>query len=301
MLLSADAREARFQQGLHCPHCAAPDVMRWGRQVGTGAQRYRCRTCRRTFNDTTGTPLARTRRPRLWAAFAECMRLRLSCRAAGAMLGVNAKTAWAWRHRLLAQLAAATSDRLEGIVEADETFLRSNYKRSRPVGRRRRKRGGDGSARGLGRDKVPVLVARSRGGAVRAAVLPAASIAAIADALRDHVSPGATLVTDGSKAMAGAAAALGAHHVGLSTKHGVRRRGLHHIQHVNAHHGRLKQFLAPFRGVATKYLHRYLRWQLFDDQARAMPPARARAVLLRNALPATPHCPTCGGALTTAA
>lgn len=34
-----------------------------------------------------------------------------------------------------------------------------------------------------------------------------------------------------------------------------------HINNVNAYHGRLKEWLRPFHGVATKYLDRYLGWR----------------------------------------
>src|ERR687898_823601 len=34
-----------------------------------------------------------------------------------------------------------------------------------------------------------------------------------------------------------------------------------HINNVNAYHGRLKEWLRPFHGVATKYLNRYLGWR----------------------------------------
>ena len=37
-------------------------------------------------------------------------------------------------------------------------------------------------------------------------------------------------------------------------------RGDLHIQTVNNRHQRIKAFLAPFRGIATKYLPNYLRW-----------------------------------------
>lgn len=295
MQLTTTDRETRFAQGLACPHCQHMDVMRWGHQRG-GAQRYRCRRCRRTFNDLTGTPLARTRQGTLWPLFAECMRNRLSCRRTAQVLGFNHKTAWCWRHRLLAVLAPQAETPMTGIVEADEMFVRSNFKRLTPAGRRRRKRGGDGSKRGLGKDKVAVLVARSRAGQVRVGVLPRPTIAAITATLAAVVQPTATLVTDASQAMRGAARALGvAKHVALTTKYTERRQGVHHIQHVNAHHSRIRAFLAPFRGVATKYLHRYLQWQLYDDQTRAMGPPEARAILLQRALPAEPHCPYCGG------
>ena len=34
-----------------------------------------------------------------------------------------------------------------------------------------------------------------------------------------------------------------------------------HINNINAYHGRLKEWLRPFHGVATKYLNRYLGWR----------------------------------------
>jgi hypothetical protein len=59
-------------------------------------------------------------------------------------------------------LTPAESPPLGGIVEADETYFRRNFKGSKPVGRRPRRRGTkNGSKRGLGKDKVPVVVARA--------------------------------------------------------------------------------------------------------------------------------------------
>ncbi len=34
-----------------------------------------------------------------------------------------------------------------------------------------------------------------------------------------------------------------------------------HINNVNGYHGRLKEWLRPFHGVATKYLGNYLGWR----------------------------------------
>ena len=34
-----------------------------------------------------------------------------------------------------------------------------------------------------------------------------------------------------------------------------------HINNVNGYHGRLKEWLRPFHGVATKYLGNYLAWR----------------------------------------
>jgi hypothetical protein len=38
-------------------------------------------------------------------------------------------------------------------------------------------------------------------------------------------------------------------------------RGAIHVQNVNAYHSRLRGWLQPFRGVASRYLGNYLGWQ----------------------------------------
>ncbi len=120
----------------------------------------------------------------------------------------------------MAFLAPAAPPPLSGIVEADETYFRRNFKGAKPVGRRARKRGTkNGSTRGLGKDKVPVVVARARVGDTRSVVLPGTSTtAALVTALRPLLAPEVTLSTDGSKAMRGAAMALPVRHVAWSRR-----------------------------------------------------------------------------------
>lgn len=41
----------------------------------------------------------------------------------------------------------------------------------------------------------------------------------------------------------------------------LRMRGIFHMQHVNAHDSRLKNWMRRLQGMATKYLSRYLGWR----------------------------------------
>ena len=112
-----------------------------------------------------------THLPQKWRAYADTMRDGLSTRRAGERIDVNHKTVWRWRHKVMAVLAPAEQPALSGIVEADETYFRRNFKGSTPVGRRARTHGTrNGSTRRLGKDKVPDVVARARVGDTRAAV-----------------------------------------------------------------------------------------------------------------------------------
>ncbi len=43
-------------------------------------------------------------------------------------------------------------------------------------------------------------------------------------------------------------------------KRGRHKEGIYHIQHVNAFHNNLGQWMDRFRGVSTKYLSNYIYW-----------------------------------------
>ncbi len=148
-----------------------------------------------------------------------------------------------------------------------------------------------------------MVVARARVGDTRAIVLPGISNAAARTAVfGPMLSPGVTLCTDGSSAMRLAAQAVGVKHVALVTARHQRKRGIYHVQTVNSFQGRLKAWIARFRGVATKYLHRYLTWHIIDERVQRLTAATARAVLVGNTAELRPDrcCPNCGAMLSSA-
>ena len=115
--------------------------------------------------------------------------------------------------------------------------------------------------RGLSREQVPVLMAADRSGTTVSAVLPRVDdAAALTAALDPVVAKDALLVSDGGASYPPCAAALGVSHEALNRLMGERVRGDLHVQTVNSRHSRLKDFLRPRRGIATRYLDNYLSW-----------------------------------------
>jgi hypothetical protein len=128
--------------------------------------RYRCKACARTFNALKKTPLANLRMKEKWAVPAEAMIDGVSLAKAARRCGVHPTTAFRWRHRFLASLAADKPKALSGIVESDETFILESFKGKRSgLPRKSRKRGGVSAKRGLSAEQIPVIVARDRSGA----------------------------------------------------------------------------------------------------------------------------------------
>lgn len=51
-----DCREARFSKGKACPHCDSHEICKYG--ITCGKQRYKCKSCRRTFTDLSKSVLS---------------------------------------------------------------------------------------------------------------------------------------------------------------------------------------------------------------------------------------------------
>jgi len=244
-----------------CPHCAGRDVVGWGRS--SGLARYRCKDCARTFNALTKTPMARLRKKEQWLGHAQAMIEATSVAKAARLCGVHATTAFRWRHRFLGAPALDKPKKLSGIVEADETFILESFKgrRSR-LSRPPRKRGGKARHPGYFFENIPILVARDRQGATVDAVLPQVDSASIKAALDGLVTPANRLVCDGGLAIRAFArkAKIPVHVLLAPGKPNPEAPDIH-INNVNAHHGRLKEWLRRFHGVATKNLPTYLGWR----------------------------------------
>ena len=244
-----------------CPHCAGREVVGWGRSGGL--LRFRCKSCGRTFNALTKTPMAHLRKKEKWLDHARAMIEGKSLAKTAALCGVHPTTAFRWRHRFLRAPAVNKPRTLRGIVEADETFILESFKgRWSDLSRKPRKRGGTARHAGLHQDNIPVLVARDRKGATFDAVLPQVDGASIGAALAGIVTPGNHLIGDGGKAIAAFARQAGIpfHAVPSPGKPAPEAPHLH-INNVNAYHSRHKQWLGRFNGVATKNLPNYLGWR----------------------------------------
>ena len=243
-----------------CPHCQSERLGRWGRQ--SGLQRFRCKDCHKSFNALTGTPLARLRHKERWLDYSQALIDGITVRDAASLCGVAKTTSFRWRHRFLTDLADLKAKGLTGIVEADETYFPLSFKGSRQLPRPPHLRGHETNERGTGEEKVPVLILRDRYGATTDFKLNVASQAEELPIISQVIESDAVLCSDGAASLKGAAHQAGIAHRALNMSKGIRiLAGVYHIQNVNAYISRLKNWMARFHGVATKYLQNYLGWR----------------------------------------
>lgn len=276
------ARIARFG----CPHCGGDDIRRRGN--ASGKPRYRCTNCGKSFNPLTGTPLAGLRHMDRWSVQAQALISGETVAKAANRCKVAYTTAFRWRHRFLAALNSDKPRHLSGIVEADETFILELFKGKRSeLPRPARKRGGKAAKRGLSVEQIPVMVARDRDGATIDAVLPRLDAASITTVLGGVITRPAELCCDGGSAITAFARRAGLTFHVLPAP-GIPQPGAPalHINNVNAYHGRLKEWMRRFHGVATKNLPNYLSWRRTIE---ALGPAPTSADWIKGAAGLGPY------------
>ena len=274
--------------GRACPCCGGEHKVRHG-QTRTGAQRWRCRRCGRTWSGLTGTPVRGIHRPDL---FVRALRDMMgdtprSCRKLARVLGLSRHTVWRWRMIVIRALPAEQKNHLAGIVEADEAPQRESRKGSRewvryaadskhhPRPPRMPWRGYTKLTAivttppgGWAHWNRKLLAATDRSGHRAFEAVADASQPAISAALLPIMAPDAVLCTDGLATYVKIAKDERIPHFMLVK--GRRNKNTpktHHINTVNALIARFRAFLAPFCGPASKNLTAYGRWHAARDNA----------------------------------
>ena len=277
--------ESVAQAQLACPACHSHHLHRHGH--AHGLQRWRCVPCGRTFNALTGTPLARLRHKALWLDYADCLLASDSVRKAARQLGVHRNTTFRWRHRFLSLAKTDRPHGLHGIAEADELYLLESQKGARKLTRPARRRSGHALKRGISNEQVCIVVARDRTGQTLDFVAGKGALtqAQLHRCLLPMIDQDILLVTDGHAAYRAFAREAGISHQAINLRAGIRVQGAAHVQNVNAYHSRLRGWLRPFHGVATRYLPNYLGWRWILDAGRI----RSPETLLKASMGAFPH------------
>jgi transposase-like protein len=199
---AADYLESlRWPNGPVCPHCGDSERKHYLLKNKT-RKLWKCAACRKQFTVTIGTIFEGTHIPLnkwLLAFYLLCSSKKgMSAHQLHRMLGVTYKSAWFMTHRIrYAMEQPAFQERLTGVVEVDETYVggkvrRSNVKQYKPLDPMKP----DTRLSGRGGDKTPVVALVERGGNVRAERMANVTGKELKGAIRRHVDPSATVMTD---------------------------------------------------------------------------------------------------------
>jgi len=245
-----------------CPHCTSKKYHKHG--IDKGSQRYYCNTCKRTFTEYTGTWLSGIHKKELVTDYLKLMEQELSLDKIKVSLGINKKTAFDWRHKVLSSLENTDKGSFKGITESDDTFFLQSSKGSKLYDRKPRKRGGQANKRGISNEQVAVIVTADRGTELDLSVARLGRIKKtdIEKAIGQRITQETILCSDSHVSYKGFAIDNNIEHhaIRADLKQYVKQK-VYHVQHVNAIDSRLKSWIEyQFGGVSTKYLQKYLNW-----------------------------------------
>ncbi len=246
-----------------CPNCESEEIVGHGNYKGR--KRYKCKACKKTFNDLTGTSVSHIHKKEEWKSYLHCIANNLSLRESAKQVGVSYRTSFLWRHKIIGAFKDVGCTKLEGIIEGDETFFLHSEKGSKMIeGRDSRKRGGKASKAGINNEHVAVIVSTDRNKQPIIEVACRGRITAnqIDNCLGKWIGDKASvLCSDSHRSYEGFAKSKELEHVKINTSKGQHVKDkVYHIQNINNIHHLLKDWMRQFNGVASGYLQNYMNW-----------------------------------------
>ena len=128
---SHQRRLEEFKINSACHQCGYLNVVKNGKRPD-GIQRYICKDCSTRFTLFSGTILEKTKFH--WDAWVRTLEMTIYHQPLETMhnvlvndygyVGIDIKTIWLWRLKLVHDIASMDTPKLSGIVQIDETFIR---------------------------------------------------------------------------------------------------------------------------------------------------------------------------------
>lgn len=249
-----------------CPVCGSACGKFIKKGFLRGKQRFACKECRHKFTYDTRQLTAHSHQPvESWITLIRDTLKLASLQETAEQLQVSKTTVFYMRHRFLMFLMERPELKgsLAGIIEADETYMLESQKGKKVTDRKPRRHGRKASKRGLSNEQLCICVATDRDNHIVASCVNRAkpSSEELQLALSDYISSGSVILCDGAQAYNDLAAHAGCDKIELKGHCDYNK--VYHLNTVNSSHARFKDMLKQFRGIASKYLNRYLALFVF--------------------------------------
>lgn len=241
--------QMRWKGNITCPHCGHDKVYRL-------KEGFKCANneCCKKFSVIVGSIFENTKVPlRSWfAAIFMCLTHKkgVSSLQLSRDIGVTQKTAWFMLHRIRKLLTEIAPEKIEDVVEVDETFVGGKNKN-----RHYDKKVKNSQGRSF-KDKTPVLGILQRGGRIICKVVPDTKAATIQPLLREIIKPGSTVYSDEWWAYQGLSNAY--HHEIVDHGRGQYKNGDACTNSIEGFWGIFKRgIIGIYNWVSRKHLQNY--------------------------------------------
>ena len=222
-----------------CPNCNSKNYIKFGNYKGI--QRYKCKECKKTFSKTTKALWSYSKKePEKWVKFMELFLQKSTLRECAKILEINIRTAFIWRHKIMeTMIPEVTADKLEGKVFITKAMQKENFKGCRNI-------------KTSERENIWIVGARDRRDSM--IVVPICTRCwnkrSFYKLIYSKIEKNSYIVSDHDQYM-----------INVAKKH---NKGIvlnaYKKECMKNFRGNLKRWIGGFKGVATKYLKRYLSY-----------------------------------------
>ena len=261
--------ESKQRQSTCCPHCNSENIRANGKQKEI--QRYYCKECKRYFSDTTGKVSYGLKKSMLLSKYLYHMLMGYSIKKCAEQTQICIQTSFDWRHKILSAFKDATPENFTGIVESDDIFFLESEKGSKNLNRTPRKRGSKATKPGISNEQIAVVVTcdRTENKELKVATRGRISKIDLERVFQDKLNNIETLCTDTHRSYTAFAKSKSIEHQKFNVSKGQRVKDkIYHVQNVNNTAARLRTWMRPFNGVATKYLQNYMNWFMILERIK---------------------------------
>ncbi len=260
----ADAEKE--EKPAECPECGSERVKRNGKR--NQKQAYLCKACGKTFVETSTSAVMYSHASEtVWKQVIQDTVEGVSIDKTAESLDLSHPTVFRMRHKILFAVEQAVMDadiQLEGVCEADETYVLESVKGSKiheGYHRKPRKHGAKASKPGISNEYICVCTSVDNDNKCTAAIVNRASPskAEIEQVFGDKVSEETVILCDGSSR-------YDILEEKCTVAHAKR------VNKVNRFHSFIKERIRAARGFSTIYLSRYsvLFSQIFGKRESAV-------------------------------
>lgn len=244
-----------------CPKCNKKTRIVKRGLTKSGKQRYWCKDCGGVFAYDTQTTTMNMKIPHVMFYQIALDTLNfVAIRDTAAHLGIPVKTVFFNRHKFLSSLEEILSNEtmsLNGTVEVDETYVLKSEKGSRNK-EKSRKRGGTSKYKGLSHEQVCIVTTTDRNGheIFKAVGFGKPTSNSILENFQKRIENRSIIYADGAFMYDKLASKTNCKLINLKNRYAYNK--VEHLNTVNNIHSLIQNKLTFYKGIATKYMNRYL-------------------------------------------